>query len=95
MNKRAGWKGAAAGFVSAFTALLLTAPQDGGNTRRRIAGMSRQTFNAPAKLLAAYRGRKQKMHEFGRIRHEQLADERASLKTGAQQSAASDLKKSP
>ncbi|SFP77903.1 hypothetical protein [Salibacterium halotolerans] len=87
MIKKAGWISAAAGFLSAFTAMLLTAPQNGKKTRGQIAGAWGRIVNAPSKLNAACRGRRQKAYEFGRGHCEQLNEERLALKNEAHQEA--------
>ncbi|SFL52970.1 YtxH domain-containing protein [Salibacterium qingdaonense] len=94
MSKQVRWISAAAGFFSAFTAALLTAPQNGKTTRRQMAGLWEWTVNVPSKVNAAYRGRREKTYEFGRGRYKQWTEDLNALKKEAKQAAADADKES-
>ncbi|RSL30976.1 hypothetical protein D7Z54_22790 [Salibacterium salarium] len=80
-------KGAVTGFLAAFTAGLLISPVDGRTARRQTAEKTSLLINYPSKLISAVRGRKQKLHEFGRGRLEFLHNEINSTKEEAQNAA--------
>ncbi|RSL31163.1 hypothetical protein D7Z54_21895 [Salibacterium salarium] len=83
-------KGAAVGFITSFTIGLFISPVDGNTARLKTVEKTKLFFNYPSKFVSAVRGRKQKLHEFGRGRLESLQREAASLKEEAELSAAND-----
>ncbi|MFZ4450499.1 hypothetical protein [Salibacterium aidingense] len=86
-------KGAAAGFSTLFTLCMLISPQDGKTTRKQVGENIYIIINAPEKLTAALRGRKQKLHEYGRGRHQFFSSEISTVKKEAEASAMKDWNK--
>ncbi len=86
-SKQTFIRSAGAGFFIAFIGTLFSAPMKGSSLRHKVANRISLFINYPTKMVAAYRGRKEKFRELGHVKYEKLQSKMNDIKDEAHSSA--------